>query len=150
MQAACIGFTATLQSARSCHPMQVCQYFSRARKPLKHESSALRGRCSYAQASKLDPTFRVSRLQLNGLQVCNHPDLFEGRPIVSAFDFPGLELRLPSIVTRAVEPDACKDINFSTLQLIPCQHEGMSQWEAQTTKVRFSSLPVLSAHMSQS
>jgi hypothetical protein len=32
------------------------------------------------------------------LQVCNHPDLFEGRPIVSAFDFPGLSLQYPSCV----------------------------------------------------
>lgn len=34
------------------------------------------------------------------MQVCNHPDLFEGRPIISAFDMWGLELRLPSAATR--------------------------------------------------
>lgn len=33
-------------------------------------------------------------------QVCNHPDLFEGRPIISAFDMWGLELSLPSIATK--------------------------------------------------
>lgn len=32
------------------------------------------------------------------MQVCNHPDLFEGRPIVSAFDMPGLSLQYPSCV----------------------------------------------------
>lgn len=31
-------------------------------------------------------------------QVCNHPDLFEGRPIVSAFDMQPLQLRLPNAV----------------------------------------------------
>lgn len=33
-------------------------------------------------------------------QVCNHPDLFEGRPIISAFDMWPLELRVPSMVPR--------------------------------------------------
>lgn len=32
------------------------------------------------------------------LQVCNHPDLFESRPIVSAYDMPGLSLQYPSCV----------------------------------------------------
>lgn len=32
-------------------------------------------------------------------QVCNHPDLFEPRPIISAFDMvPGLEFRVPGLV----------------------------------------------------
>jgi hypothetical protein len=41
-------------------------------------------------------------------KVCNHPDLFEPRPIVSAFDaLPGLELAVPSLVGRlAPGPDA--------------------------------------------
>jgi hypothetical protein len=34
------------------------------------------------------------------LQVCNHPDLFEGRPIVSSFDMWGLSLAVPSAATR--------------------------------------------------
>lgn len=68
-------------------------------------------------------------------QVCNHPDLFEGRPIVSAFDFPGIELRLPSIVTKALEADACKDLDFRTLKLVPCQHESMAQWQATSIQV---------------
>ena len=34
-------------------------------------------------------------------KVCNHPDLFAGRPIVSAFDMlPGVEARVPSCVAR--------------------------------------------------
>jgi hypothetical protein len=32
--------------------------------------------------------------------VCNHPDLFEGRPIVSSFDMWGLTLPVPSAATR--------------------------------------------------
>jgi len=36
-------------------------------------------------------------------KVCNHPDLFEGRPIVSAFDMGHLELRFPSAVVDMLE-----------------------------------------------
>ena len=34
-------------------------------------------------------------------KVCNHPDLFEGRAIVSAFDMPALQLHLPSLIAEA-------------------------------------------------
>ena len=33
-------------------------------------------------------------------KVCNHPDLFEGRPIVSSFDLPPLHVHLPSLLLR--------------------------------------------------
>ena len=33
-------------------------------------------------------------------KVCNHPDLFEGRPIISAFDMDGLEIAMPSLVLK--------------------------------------------------
>ncbi len=36
------------------------------------------------------------------LQVCNHPDLFEGRPIVSSFDSPPIALHLPVRVLRGL------------------------------------------------
>lgn len=68
-------------------------------------------------------------------QVCNHPDLFEGRPIVSAFDFSGIELRLPSIVTKAVQGDVFSHFDARTLRLVPCQHEHMAQWEAEAVQV---------------
>ncbi len=37
-------------------------------------------------------------------QVCNHPDLFEGRAIVSAYDMPRLSVQLPSAAVTAL-PD---------------------------------------------
>jgi hypothetical protein len=40
-------------------------------------------------------------------QVCNHPDLFEGRPIVSAFDMPGLSLQYPSCVMSGTHMLMC-------------------------------------------
>ncbi|KAG7668752.1 hypothetical protein Ndes2437B_g07158 [Nannochloris sp. 'desiccata'] len=35
-------------------------------------------------------------------KVCNHPDLFEGRAIVSAYDMPALELKMPSTAVDAL------------------------------------------------
>ena len=36
------------------------------------------------------------------MQVCNHPDMFEGRPIVSAFDMWGIDQRMPAAVMRSL------------------------------------------------
>jgi len=64
---------------------------------------------------QLQPTLTNSKLHYNhppnltkpshtkpNRQVCNHPDLFEGRPIVSAYDMPRLPLRLPSLAATAL------------------------------------------------
>lgn len=102
----------------------------------------MRYKYKFSKLCRPPSTFLSSAVLYHDLQVCNHPDLFEGRPIVSAFDFPGLELRLPSIATKALEVDACSGLDFRTLKLVPCQHEGMAQWEAATVKVQCFFLPV--------
>ena len=48
-------------------------------------------------------------------KVCNHPDLFEGRAIISAFDMPALQLHLPSLVAEA----APKSAALASLGLAP-------------------------------
>jgi hypothetical protein len=81
------------------------------------------------------------------LQVCNHPDLFEGRPIVSAFDDVGVQLQLPTAAVRALDRDLWKHVNLGSLHLTLTGHETMARWEADSTKVFFlatcsaSSLP---------
>ena len=73
------------------------------------------------------------------MQVCNHPDLFEGRPIVSAFDMaPGLVWHLPSLAARATERDVWGDPGLDRLLLLPAARQGMSAWEAQAVKVRWT------------
>lgn len=69
-------------------------------------------------------------------QVCNHPDLFEGRPIVSAFDFGGIEVQMPSLALNAKEREVWCKLDFRSLRLLPCRYESMSQWEAATVKVQ--------------
>ena len=68
-------------------------------------------------------------------KVCNHPDLFAGRPIVSAFDMlPGVTLRVPSIVandarTRHEDPlgaafFAPRGLHLLTLEDVNCDGDG--------------------------
>lgn len=76
--------------------------------------------------------------------MCNHPDLFEGRPIVSAFDMLGpLSAQLPSAAVRASERSVWDSINLQDLNLLPVSHEAMSQWEAQEVKVCVAALLLL-------
>ena len=67
--------------------------------------------------------------------MCNHPDLFEGRPIVSAFDSVGIEVQLPSPAMKALEDSVWKRVNLGSLNLVPAEFECLSQWEAATVQV---------------
>jgi len=68
--------------------------------------------------------------------VCNHPDLFEGRPIVSAFDMPGLVAHLPSAALRALEAGPFRRADLAALGLRLELGSGMTAWEAQTVQAR--------------
>lgn len=61
-------------------------------------------------------------------KVCNHPDLFAGRPIISSWDVQGVEMSLPPLCA-----DLCRPL-FSqgsvTSRLLPSWSEGMAKWEA--------------------
>lgn len=84
-------------------------------------------------------------------QVCNHPDLFEGRPIVSAFDMVGgLSAQLPSVAMRASDRTVWDRTDLAQLNLLPMAHEAMSRWEAQEVQVRGSCLLYLSLTCSSS
>jgi hypothetical protein len=66
--------------------------------------------------------------------VCNHPDLFEGRAIVSAYDMPQINVQLPSLAMTIVPDihDTCQQL--SSLRLLPGQLVGQSAvWEAADT-----------------
>ncbi|XP_059662554.1 protein PHOTOPERIOD-INDEPENDENT EARLY FLOWERING 1 isoform X2 [Cornus florida] len=64
-------------------------------------------------------------------KVCNHPDLFEGRPIVSSFDMNGIDIQLSSTLCSVLEPDpfSAVDLNgfgFLFTHLDFC----MTSWES--------------------
>ena len=69
-------------------------------------------------------------------QVCNHPDLFEGRPIVSAFDMWGMEQRMPSTVLRSLEGGPLGAASKLQPGLRVTSHEGTTQWASRETRVR--------------
>ena len=71
--------------------------------------------------------------------MCNHPDLFEGRPIVSAFDMWGLEQQLPSAAVRAAERspfDVRRPPDPARLSVTVTAHEGWPSWAAADVQVR--------------
>lgn len=63
-------------------------------------------------------------------KVCNHPDLFEGRPIVSSFDMAGIDEQLSSSVCTIISSDPFSEVDLRGLNFIFTQHEhNMTSWE---------------------
>ncbi|XP_054151291.1 helicase SRCAP-like, partial [Melozone crissalis] len=50
-------------------------------------------------------------------KVCNHPDLFEPRPVTSPLVTPGLSLGAPALVLRALEPHPFQQVDLSPFEL---------------------------------
>lgn len=73
-------------------------------------------------------------------KVCNHPDLFEGRAIVSSFDMLPLACPVPSLVPRALQPQPLAPSRgvqgVEALELTPAWHEDMAQWQVLCIEVR--------------
>ncbi|XP_068034277.1 helicase SRCAP-like isoform X1 [Anomalospiza imberbis] len=51
-------------------------------------------------------------------KVCNHPDLFEPRPVTSPLVTPGLSLGTPALVLRALEPHPFQQVDLSPFELV--------------------------------
>ncbi|WIA40512.1 hypothetical protein OEZ86_013861 [Tetradesmus obliquus] len=63
-------------------------------------------------------------------KVCNHPDLFEGRAIVSAYDMPQISVQLPSIaMTGRMGARALADLPSLILELSPTYEERAAAME---------------------
>jgi len=75
-------------------------------------------------------------IQHVGLQVCNHPDLFEGRPIVSSFDMWGLPFHMPSLALHALSPSQWGRINLSSINADVAAQEADFVWAAQRRQVQ--------------
>ena len=70
----------------------------------------------------------------NAVQVCNHPDLFEGRAIISAFDMlPSISIQEPSAVLTLRQLDPASSIDFASMAPSALHH--MSAWEAAEIRV---------------
>ncbi|XP_071911485.1 protein PHOTOPERIOD-INDEPENDENT EARLY FLOWERING 1-like isoform X3 [Coffea arabica] len=65
-------------------------------------------------------------------KVCNHPDLFEGRPIVSSFDMTGIDLQLSSSVCAMLTPRPFSTVDLGDLGLSFTHLDNcMSSWESE-------------------
>jgi len=64
-------------------------------------------------------------------KVCNHPDLFEGRPIVSSFDMEGIEMQLSSNICSILSPDPFCSVDLSGLGFLFTYLDcSMTSWES--------------------
>jgi E1A-binding protein p400 len=78
-------------------------------------------------------------------KVCNHPDLFAGRPIVSAYDMlPGVCMRVPSAVAndarrREEDPFGIRFLAPRGLHLLSLEDGGGGAWAAREALRRMSS-----------
>lgn len=68
-------------------------------------------------------------------KVCNHPDLFEGRPIVSSFDMLGIDLQLSSSVCTMLSPSPFSTVDLRDLGFLFTHLDyNMSSWESDDVK----------------
>lgn len=64
-------------------------------------------------------------------KVCNHPDLFEGRPIVSSFDMIGIDAQLSSSVCSIFTPNPFYTVDLSGLGFLFTHLDfHMTSWES--------------------
>lgn len=64
-------------------------------------------------------------------KVCNHPDLFEGRPIISSFDMAGISMHLSYSVCMLLDKTPFSQVDLSDMNFVFTQNEfSMSSWEA--------------------
>lgn len=64
-------------------------------------------------------------------KVCNHPDLFEGRPIVSSFDMCGIDVQLSSSVCSMLLPSTFSTVDLRGLGLLFTHLDySMTAWES--------------------
>ncbi|XP_050219671.1 protein PHOTOPERIOD-INDEPENDENT EARLY FLOWERING 1 [Mercurialis annua] len=63
-------------------------------------------------------------------KVCNHPDLFEGRPIISSFDMVGMDIQLSSSVCAIISPVPFSSVDLCSLGLLFTHLDlNMTSWE---------------------
>ncbi|XWS57208.1 hypothetical protein CRYUN_Cryun09bG0154400 [Craigia yunnanensis] len=64
-------------------------------------------------------------------KVCNHPDLFEGRPIVSSFDTGGINIQLSSSICSILSPGSFSTVDLKNLGILFTDLDfSMTSWES--------------------
>uniref|UniRef100_A0A0D9YWP2 DNA helicase n=1 Tax=Oryza glumipatula TaxID=40148 RepID=A0A0D9YWP2_9ORYZ len=72
-------------------------------------------------------------------KVCNHPDLFEGRPIISSFDMAGINMQISSSVGMVLDKGPFSQVDLSDMNFVFTQNEyNMTSWEEDEVAAIFS------------
>lgn len=72
-------------------------------------------------------------------KVCNHPDLFEGRPIISSFDMAGINMQLSHSVCMLLDKSPFSQVDLLDMNFVFTQNEfSMRSWEADDVVADFS------------
>ncbi|KAL6633748.1 hypothetical protein ACP70R_026419 [Stipagrostis hirtigluma subsp. patula] len=72
-------------------------------------------------------------------KVCNHPDLFEGRPIISSFDMAGINMQLSCSVCMLLDKSPFYQVDLSDMNFVFTQNEfTMTSWEVDEVVAAFS------------
>ncbi|XP_062219951.1 protein PHOTOPERIOD-INDEPENDENT EARLY FLOWERING 1-like isoform X2 [Phragmites australis] len=72
-------------------------------------------------------------------KVCNHPDLFEGRPIISSFDMAGINMQLSYSVCMLLDKSLFSQVDLSHMNFVFTQNEySMTSWEVDEVVEAFS------------
>ena len=86
----------------------------------------------------------IFRHRLLLLQVCNHPDLFEGRSIISAFDMlPAISIQEPSTILNLRQQDPASTAGLGSAVSACPALQSMSAWEAAEVQVCDLSCPYI-------
>nr|XP_024935444.2 protein PHOTOPERIOD-INDEPENDENT EARLY FLOWERING 1 isoform X3 [Ziziphus jujuba var. spinosa] len=68
-------------------------------------------------------------------KVCNHPDLFEGRPIVSSYDMGGMDIQLCSSICSILSPDPYSIVDLRGMGFLFTHLDySMTSWESDEVK----------------
>ena len=104
--------------------------------PCVHETTGSCQSAAHASFAYIDMQANLQQhYQLSlSLQVCNHPDLFEGRPIVSSFDMFGFPFHLPSAAMHALTPPLWQDVGIASINADILAQEENTCWAAQETQ----------------
>lgn len=82
-------------------------------------------------------------------KVCNHPDLFEGRPIVSSFDMNGIDAQLSSSVCSIFSPNPFSTVDLSGLGFLFTHLDfHMTSWESDEVQAIATPSNLIEGHTS--
>jgi SNF2 family DNA or RNA helicase len=83
--------------------------------------------------------FKIINVLMQLRKVCNHPDLFETRPIISPFEIPRISIYIPELITNLQHSNPLSTVNLSDLGAKFITTELLSSFEVDSMKEKQAS-----------